>query len=84
MSKTENLFRVLVLGGALIAGPARAQSEVRSEAKNPTSAVEAMLALPEDQLAFCSRDDERSCEVDENGEARPQAGIECCWGTSCG
>lgn len=84
MSQSENLFRVLVLGGALIAGTAQAQTEVRSEAQAPKPALEDLLDAPAGGLAFCSRDNAHKCDIDENAEGQPKAGVECCWGTSCG
>lgn len=84
MSKTENLFRVLVLGGALMSGAAQAQSPEAPRAPAPNvAALKALLPPSEASLAFCSRNDERTCSVDENGDATPQLGVECCWGTSC-
>lgn len=83
MSKSENLFRVLVLGGALMVGPANAAETNTNE--TATAALTKLLesSAPVGGLAFCARDNENTCSVDENGVATPRAGVECCWGTRC-
>jgi hypothetical protein len=74
--KLNNLFKVLVLGGAALS----ANTSLAQES-NPTPTEE--VKAP----AFCGQKYPGSCVptiVDGNKCAIvPAPGLECCWGTSC-
>jgi hypothetical protein len=67
--KTDKLFSLLVLGGALLAsnGP-KAQSATDKEGKAPV---------------FCDKNDTNMCVPDGNGGKKVKQGLYCCWGTTC-
>ncbi|OQW46216.1 MAG: hypothetical protein A4S09_16610 [Proteobacteria bacterium SG_bin7] len=81
--KTEKLFNVLVLGGALITTPT-IYADVSEQNQRANVLLNHLLEaqpIPARQ-AFCSADDQATC-VEEKGKKVPRAGIVCCWGTSC-
>ena len=80
--KTNKLFQILVMGGALVTtGVSLADSSgQRSAASVFNEAEEAGELAP----AFCDPQKPEFCEVDANGKAKVKDGFECCWGTSCG
>ena len=74
--KANSLFKVVVLGGALIG----------------TNAASAFERIPDifeleeaESLAFCDPNPEAgTCEIDPaTGKSVVKAGLTCCWGTSC-
>ena len=73
----SSMFKVLVLGGALLTAHATsAQSRV------------AKFSLPiqlenEGALAFCEPKSPDFCELNGDGKSVPKPGLVCCWGTSC-
>ena len=81
--KTDRLFNILVLGGALITAPSIQGSEVspRNSHEIPKALLESDPIPP--TLAVCSPDDEKVCVIDDEGNSVPRAGLACCWGTSC-
>jgi hypothetical protein len=73
---TEKLFRVLVLGGALIvANSATAQAQTTTPAEE----------LP--AQTFCEPKNPDHCVTNtcnpNEPKVEPKKGIVCCWGTSC-
>lgn len=75
--KLNNLFKVLVIGGAtLTAGVGLAQE----------AHPEPSLAEVEKAPVFCGQSYPNSCVatiVDNQCALAPAPGLECCWGTSC-
>lgn len=79
--KSNQLFQVLVVGGALITlgGGFAGASPSESSAAFLGESVDAEELKP----VFCDPKDPKLCEVDCSGNAKVKAGFECCWGTSC-
>jgi hypothetical protein len=74
--KIDKLFKVLVVGGALMTSAetmafGHQSLEVQTEVKE------------ENALAFCHPEDENTCVENEEGEIVVKDGLYCCWGTSC-
>lgn len=72
----DKLFKVLVVGGALMTSAetmafGHQSLEVQPEVKEELSP------------AFCSPEDENLCVENEEGEIVVKEGLYCCWGTSC-
>lgn len=83
--KTEKLFNILVLGGALITTPAiyAEVSEQRQQtAKILLNELLEAPAIPAIQT-MCAADKPTVCVDDGTGKKVPRAGVVCCWGTSC-
>ena len=69
----EKLFKVLVVGGTLIASTGSMANDI----------LELENTIKETTLTFCSVEDEKLCVENEEGEFVAKEGLECCWGTSC-
>ena len=72
----DKLFKVLVLGGALMT------STESMAFGNQTLAVQAEEKT-ELGPAFCNPEDENLCVENDEGEVVVKEGLYCCWGTSC-
>jgi hypothetical protein len=69
----NNLFKILVLGGAALAA-------------SPVMAQDVSIETEPKQQVFCKPTTEANCEVkvvDNQCQSVPKEGLECCWGTSC-
>ena len=82
--KTDQLFNVLVLGGALITAPGVSAQETH-EPSRAQILLEQLLEEPPilGRPAICDPEDENICLEGEDGVKVPRAGLVCCWGTSC-
>ena len=90
----EKLFKVLVLGGALIAtGTLNAQevtSDISNEISTEASTQEAasffeqiVQVKAEGKLTFCKKQNPQQCEQGADGVWKAKPGLVCCWNTSC-
>ena len=70
----EKLFKVLVVGGALMGA---------SQSMAQGLDIPGLSDDDPGQLAFCYPDDENTCVENEEGEVVVRDGLFCCWGTSC-
>ncbi len=72
----DKLFKVLVVGGALMTSAetmafGHQSLDVQAESKEEPSP------------AFCNPEDENQCVENDQGEIVVKEGLYCCWGTSC-
>lgn len=74
---TNNLFKVLVLGGAMITGPSALAQETAPVLELP------IVAEAELTPVFCNANPTETCELNSAGLLVAKEGLECCWGTSC-
>ena len=85
--KIDKLFNVLVVGGAVLtAASAQANDQTVESVEESQIILEELLQgepIP-GALAFCNAEDENTCVENDAGVKVPRAGINCCWGTSCG
>lgn len=94
----HKLFRVLVIGGAVLgtgcleeeAPVATADAAVVSDASaaldaaRPTPTADAAAAPADAALTECGLcPNEICCETDESGASQLREGFMCCWSTSC-
>ena len=77
--KTEKLFGLLVVGGALWV----------TQSALPCGVPEPIEEEAEPLPAFCSPfnpelpDDQNTCVIDDQGKQVVRQGLVCCWATSC-
>lgn len=71
--KTNKLFKVLVLGGAMLVA-----NSIGAEENTSTPP-------PEESLApiFCAADNPETCAANQCGKLDAPKGFFCCWNTSC-
>jgi hypothetical protein len=79
--KSNKLYNVLVLGGALLAGQAAsAEQGLRS---GPRSAAAPSAEEQPLETGFCKPSNPENCVTNACGQSVPREGFVCCWGTSC-
>jgi len=86
MNDPSKLFRVLVMGGAMLGTACvSAPAEVGSDGSTPDAAADngEDAGAVEDELCFCPGPESTCCEAGPGGASVPREGIMCCWGTSC-
>lgn len=72
----DKLFKVLVVGGALM-------TSADSMAFGHQSLDVNTITKEEPSPLFCQPEDENQCVENEDGEVVVREGFYCCWGTSC-
>jgi hypothetical protein len=83
----SKLFRVLVVGGGMLAGgacevaPGAGRLQGLADTDPARDAGTADAAASESSPCFCGPD--VCCEQQPDGTASVQEGFFCCWGTAC-
>lgn len=73
--KTDKLFNLLVLGGALVVANSVSANVPANTELSPLFCGAIDVSKPVE---------ENTCVLNETGQAVVKAGFYCCWGTDCG